>query len=111
MNPAKLIERIRANGANVYYDKGRIEVVNPSRLPEGAADIIRQNSRALADHLSDEADAAERAAIMEIDGGLTRQAAEYMTKLLMSDPSGKPEEWSWFVNEAAKKIEAKLSRH
>jgi len=104
---AKIIERIRANGANVMCDGGKLVIVNRTKLPDGAIDFIRAQARDIALFLEREAETEERAAIIEYDGGLTRAVAEYLTKLLMSSPphGSNPSDWSWFVGEAAKAID------
>jgi hypothetical protein len=73
--PSKILARVRACGANILLDKTRLEIINPSKLPEGASAFIRQNARAIAAFLDNEAEFEERAAIMQFDGGLTRPAA------------------------------------
>lgn len=107
LSAAKIIERIRANGANVMCDRGKLVVVNRTKLPAEALDFIREHAREIATFLDREAETEERAAIIEYDGGLTRAVAEYLTKLLMSSPpeGSSPSDWSWFVGEAAKAID------
>lgn len=104
----RIIERIRANGANVTIDGGRLRIVNGDKLPAGALEFIKAHSKEIADWLDREAEFEERAAIIQYDGGLTRAVAEYLTRLLMASPpdSADPADWSWFVAEAAKKIDA-----
>ncbi|RUM95171.1 hypothetical protein EET67_24795 [Pseudaminobacter arsenicus] len=111
-DPSKILARVRACGANILLDGMRLEIVNPSRLPEGASAFIRQNAKAIAAFLDSEAEFEERAAIMQFDGGLTRPAAEYLTKLLLSSPPAGADraDWSWFVSEAAKAIDHAIPR-
>lgn len=101
---AELIGRIRSHGANVMIDAGKLRVVNGRKLPDGALDYIKKHGAELVAFLDEEANFDERAAIIEFDGGLTRPAAEYLTKLLMSHPPAGANEadWSWFVAQAAK---------
>lgn len=107
ISASKIIERIRANGANVMLDRGKIVVVNRAKLPPEALEFIRSHAREIANFLDEEADFQERAAIIEYDGGLTRAVSEYLTKLLQSHPpqDTNPADWSWFVGQAAKVID------
>lgn len=106
-NASKIIERIRANGANVMLDQGKLVIVNRAKLPAEALEYVRSHAREIAGFLNVEAEFEERAAIIEYDGGLTRAVSEYLTKLLMSSPpSGTSDaDWSWFVGQAAKVID------
>lgn len=110
-NPREIMSRIRAHGANVLLDGSRLEIVNPSKLPEGASAFIRRHAKAIAAYLDREAQFEERAAIMEYDGGLRRADAEYLTKLLLSNPpaGANPADWTWFVGEGAKIAERGLA--
>jgi hypothetical protein len=110
-SPAKIIERIRAHGANVMIDGGRLEIINKAKLPAGSADYIRQNAKAIAAFLDREAEFEERAAIMEYNGGLRRADAEYLTKLLMANPPEgiDPADWTYLVSEGAKIAERGLA--
>lgn len=103
-DPAKIIARVRSFGANVLLDGERLEIINPGKLPAGAAAFIRQNAKAIAAFLDREAALEERAAILQYDGGLTRAVAEYMTKLLLANPpeGADKADWAWFVGEGAK---------
>lgn len=107
LSAAKIIERIRANGANVMCDRGKLVVINRSKLPDEALGFIRDHAKEIAALLDREAEFEERAAIIEYDGGLTRAVAEYLTKLLLAAaPDGaNSADWSWFVGEAAKAID------
>lgn len=109
---AKILSRIRSLGGNVMLDGSQLIIVNREKLPPAALDYLREHGREIASFLDHEAQAEERAAIMEFDGGLTRASAEYLTRFLMgSPPDGtSPVEWQWFVNEAAKLIDSGLSR-
>lgn len=108
----QIIERIRSHGANVLLDGDRLEIVNRAKLPAGAADFIRQNAKAIAAHLGRESEFEERAAIIEYEGGLTRAVAEYLARLLQSNPPAEVSEadWSWFVGQAAKIVDASVPR-
>ncbi|MDB5620534.1 hypothetical protein [Tardiphaga sp.] len=104
---ARIIERVKACGANIMVDGSKLTVVNRSRLPAGAAEFIREHGWEIAAFLEREAAVDERAAIMEYDGGLNRPAAEYLTRLLMSSPPDGVDrsDWSWFVGQASQIID------
>lgn len=108
----QLLTRIRQHGANLEFANGRLRVVRGEKLPAGALDFIKKHGRELAAHLTGEAEFAERAAIMEFDGGLTRQGAEYLTHLLQtSAPAGADAaDWSWFVSQAAAVVDRAMAR-
>lgn len=101
-DPAKILERVRAYGANIYLDGAKLRIVNRAKLPDGAMDHISQHTRAIAAWLNDEGDFEERAGIMEHDGGLTRPEAEYLARLLQAHPpvGTDPGTWAWFVEQA-----------
>lgn len=101
---AELVARVRSHGANITLDAGKLRIVNGKKLPDGALDFIKKHSAEVAAFLDNEGEFDERAAIIEFDGGLTRPAAEYLTKLLMSHPpsGASGADWSWFVGQAAK---------
>lgn len=109
---ARLIARVRSFGANVTLDGNKLIIVNRDKLPPGAAQFIRENGRDVAAWLSDEADFRERSAIMEIDGGLTRQGADYIAKMLTSKPPAGADQadWSWYCDQAARLADAHLAR-
>lgn len=104
---ARIIERIKACGANIMVDGSKLTIVNRSRLPTGAAEFIREHGREIAAFLEKEAGFDERAAIIEYDGGLNRPAAEYLTRLLMTSPPAGVDrsDWSWFVGQASQIID------
>ena len=103
----ELIERIRSHGANVVVDSGKLRIINGKKLPDGALDYVRKHGAEIAAFLENEAEFEERAAIIQYDGGLTRAVSEYLTRLLMAAPPAgtSREDWSWFVGEAAKRID------
>lgn len=100
---AKIIERIRAAGANVELDAGKLRIVNSKKLPEGALAFIKQHGKDIAAFVEREGDFNERAAIAEFEGGLQRRhAEEFAAILLASPPAGcNPADWTWFVSKAA----------
>lgn len=105
---AEIMKRIRAHGANVTIDGGKLIVVNKAKLPEGALDFIRQNSRAIAAFIERKGDVDERAAIIEFEGGMPRRDADRIARLLFANcPAGTPAaDWTWFVNKAMEIIDA-----
>lgn len=50
-NPAKIVERIRAHGANIYLDGTNLRIINRAKLPDAAMEHIRQHARAIAEWL------------------------------------------------------------
>lgn len=105
---AAILKRIRAHGANVSFDDGKLVVVNKGKLPAGALDYIRANARAIIALVEREGDIEERAAIIEYDGGLSRQDADRLARLLFANcPQGtSAADWSWFVNKAMEIVDA-----
>lgn len=106
-----LVDRVRSHGANVTLDGSKLVIVNRHKLPAVAMDFIRQHGKEIANFLDKEGEFSERAAILEYDGGLKRSVAEYLTKLLLSNPpeGANPSDWSWFVAEGAKIAERGLA--
>jgi len=105
---ASILRRIRSHGANVDLDGGRLIVINRENLPAGAIDFIRQHGREIAALLEREGDLAERAAIIEFEGGHSRHDADRLAKLLFANcPHGTPAaDWTWFVNKALEIMDA-----
>lgn len=106
-DPAKIMARIRAHGANIMIDGGKLEIINRTKLPDGALDYIKQNARAIASFLDQEGEFEERAAIIEFDGGAPRDWAEKFANILIkSRPSGVSDlDWSWFVTRCGRIID------
>lgn len=109
---AQLIARIRAHGANVELDGGKLRIINKAKLPGGAFDYVKRHGKAIADFLEAEGDFEERAAILEFDGGLDRGTAENIARILLARaPSGcVPADWTWFVGEAVKIMDHHVAR-
>lgn len=105
---ATIIQRVRARGANITIDAGKLIVINKAKLPDGALDFIRQNGRAIAAFIEREGDVEERAAIIEYDGGVSRHDADRLARLLFANcPHGTPvADWTWFVNKALEIMDA-----
>ncbi len=103
-----ILQRIRARGANVMIDGGKLIVINKAKLPDGALDFIRQHGRAIAQFIEKEGEFEERAAIIEFDGGFSRKEADDIARLLLSSPPKdcNPADWTWFVGKASEIIDA-----
>lgn len=106
---AKLIDRIRAAGANVEMDAGKLRLVNSKKLPDGALAFIRNHGKEIAAYLESAGNIEERGAIIEIDGGASRNNADDLATILLASP---PEDcnsadWTWFVSKAAAIIDAR----
>lgn len=106
-DPRKILERIRSHGANLVLDDGDIRVINKTKLPAGAYDYVKSHAGEMAAFLEREGDIEERAAIMEHDGGFSREAADKFTSILFSTPPEDvdPADWTWFVSKATKVLE------
>lgn len=98
---AKIIERIRANGANVIVDDGKLSVVNGTKLPGGALDYIKKHSKEIAEFIGQE---NRRPVGIPHDAGLTQAGIDHLTRLLFSSTpeDTDPADWTWFVSKAAK---------
>lgn len=105
---AKILSRVRELGGNIVWDDvgHRIFIAGYWRLPAGANKIIRDHAAEIACIVREEqkAEFEERAAIIEHDGGLTRNSAEYLARLLLAQRPAEvdPADWNWFVDRAAK---------
>jgi hypothetical protein len=108
---AKLVERIRASGANIILDAGKLRVVNSKKLPLGALDFIKKYGKELADFLEKEGDFEERSAIIEHDGGVPRVSADDLARLLLASPPKDVNlaDWTWFVSKAAEIIDRRAA--
>jgi hypothetical protein len=105
---AKLVTRIRANGANVALDAGKLQIVNARKLPAGALDYIKKHARAIADFLDHEGAVNERAAIIEFGANVPREWAEAFAKVLFDKrPDGVDDyDWTAFLSTCGKMIDA-----
>ncbi len=106
-DPAKIIERIRSFGSNIVLDGRKLEIVNPTKLPEGAAAYVRQRGKEIAAFLDREAEFEERAAIIEFDGGTPRDWADKFAMFCISHrPAGVSDlDWSWFITRCGQIID------
>ncbi len=108
---AKIIERIRANGANVIIDAGKLRIINSKKLPAGALDFIKLHGKEIAGFIEQEGDVEERSAIMEHDGGMLRAHADQLARLLFANPPTDvmPSDWTWFVSKAAEIVDRRAA--
>lgn len=110
-SPAEIVARVRAHGANVMIDGGKLIIVNRAKLPAGALDFIKAHGRAIADFLDHEAEFEERAAIVEYDAGAPREMAEAFAKACIDAAKGMwPEpDRAWFIDRCAAIIDEAAS--
>lgn len=87
MTPAEIIDEVQRYGGRIEASGDRLNLRAPEPLPGELMERIRQHKaevlRALTDAETEQAyreAVAERAAIQEIDGGLSRQEAESQAK-------------------------------
>lgn len=101
VNVERIIERIRANGADVVLKDDGLHVVNRDSLPAGAMDFIRQHSAAIVELLRDEPDDDRPAPAAPRSMGwmIPRETADCIASLLMASDPGDPD-WTWFVSKA-----------
>lgn len=97
----RIIDRIRANGANVTIADGRLQIVNADNLPGGALEFISQHKAEIVAALDAETGASQPASSYTFGTWLTRDRAEELSRLLMANDPGDPD-WTWFVSEAMK---------
>lgn len=102
-----IINRIRATGANVEIDGGKLHIVNGRRVPDDLRAELRRNGRAVAEWLDREGEFDERAAIIEFDGHTPRDWAEQFASILIQHrPRGVSDlDWSWFITRSAQIID------
>lgn len=102
-----LMARVRAHGANLMLDGGRLKLINGKKLPAGALDYIKQNGKLIADWLDREAQFEERAAIIEFDGGAPREWAEQFAQYLFKTrPEGVNElDWTLFLDTCGRMLD------
>lgn len=99
-----LMAKVRAAGANIEVDGGRLRLVNGRKLPAEALDYIKRYATQIAEWLDHEGEFEERAGIIEHDSGFDRNTAEGLARLLLAQPpaGANPADWSWFVGHAAR---------
>ncbi|RWK79657.1 MAG: hypothetical protein EOR51_12170 [Mesorhizobium sp.] len=107
----ELVSRIRAIGANVVIDGGKLHLVNAKKLPDGALEFIKRHGKQIAEFLEKEGDFEERSAIIEYGGGIPRSDADALARLLLAKPPNdvSPADWTWFVGKAAEIIDRRAS--
>ncbi len=111
-DPAKIMGRVRALGANVVIDGGGLKIVNGRKLPGDAMAFIKQHAGEIADWLDREGEIEERAAIIEFDGGSPRAWADQFARILISSrPAGVSDlDWSWFITRAGQIVDEAPAR-
>lgn len=111
---AKVIERVRSYGSNIALDEGgKLRFINPGKLPDAAIEYVREHRDEILSYLKARSgEFKERAAIIEHDGGLTKEAAEALAVLLTENkPKAVPaEDWQWFVGLAAEIFDRNCGR-
>lgn len=107
-DPAKILARVRAKGANVVLRDGSLVVVNAYRLPAGSTKFISANHAAIRSTLESRQPAIEeRAAVIQFEGRTPREWAEQFADLLISQrPAGVSDaDWEWFIGRCAQIID------
>jgi hypothetical protein len=94
-----IITRIRAVGANVEIDGGKLHIVNGRRVPDDLRADLRRNGKAVAEWLDHEGAVEERAAIIQFDGHTPREWVDQFAQFCISHrPRGVSDlDWSWFI--------------
>ncbi len=109
---ARLITEVRKFGATIGKEGQHLRVVGPRPLPVEMLDRLKTLKGDVLDVLVaeaaagqvpldlDRAELAERAAIVEHDGGIARTYAEEFARLQQRRPAGVPEaRWREFIND------------
>ncbi len=106
-DPAKIMARVRALGANVMIDGGKLKIVNGKKLPGDALAFIKSHAGEIAAFLDREGEFEERAAIIEFDGGAPREMAEQFARVCIEASKGRwPEpDRAWFIGRCAQIID------
>jgi hypothetical protein len=109
-DPAAILDRLRATGANVVLDGKQMRLINGGKLSGEAKAYLVQHRAEIAALLQAEQDEAveERAAIIEFDGHAPREWAEQFARVLIQHrPAGIREvDWSWFITTCGRIIDA-----
>lgn len=102
-----IMARIRAAGANVEIDGGKLHIVNGRKVPDDLRAELRRNGRAVAEWLDREGEFEERAAIIEFDGHAPREWAEQFAAVLIKNrpPAVSDLDWSWFITRCGQIID------
>lgn len=101
INAARIIQRIRANGANVSAGPDGLHILNKQNLPDGALDFIGKHKAEIAAALVAENAEPTSSNSYTFGSWLTCDRAEELSRLLMAKDPGDPD-WTWFVSEAMK---------
>jgi hypothetical protein len=109
IDPAAIIDRVRAHGANIVLDNGQLLLINRAKLPPEAAGFVRKHRTAIAALLrqDEEAEFEERAAVIQYDGKTPRAWAEQFARILTDRrPKGIDDlDWSYFLTACGRIID------
>ena len=101
ISAARIIQRIRANGANVTAGPDGLHILNKQNLPNGALEFIGQHKAEIVAALKAETVETQPTKSYSFGEWLTRDRADELSRLLMAKDPGDPD-WTWFVSEATK---------
>lgn len=91
---ATILAKVRALGADVVLDGGRIKIVNPLNLSEVQRQWLKENGEMIEPHLHD-------AGASSTDDGTPKPWTEFLRLLYRARPAGVDQcDWSWFVSKA-----------
>lgn len=92
---ATILAKVRALGADVVLDDGRIRIVNPINLSDEQRAWLSDNGALLEPHLHDAGGAST------FDDGTPKPWTEFLRLLYRARPAGVDQcDWSWFVSKA-----------
>lgn len=106
-----ILTKIRALGADVVLDKGKMTIVNGQGLNAEQRSWIAKNRPNIEHHLREQRIAAGSAPLHVPAGDDTPPMVwgEFARMLYASPPEGvDPYDWSWFVTEAGKAIRSEF---
>lgn len=105
----RIIDRVRAFGADIILDGGGLRLVAGNKLPQEAVTYVAANQPAILRYLQEQIEDAvdERAAIIEFEAGAPRDWAEQFARILYRRrPAGVSDlDWSWFVTACGRIID------
>lgn len=91
---AAILGKVRALGADVVLDGGRMKIVNPLNLSEEQRAWLKENGALIEPHLHD-------AGAPTFDDGAPKPWTEFLRLLYRARPEGVDQcDWSWFVTKA-----------
>ena len=80
---AEVVERVRSLGANITVDGDKLSIQNRNKLPPEAIAYVRKHAETIADFICAEAEIDQRAAIMEHDGEVPRDIADFCARAMI----------------------------